>query len=993
MSSVGRCFAPARLAWIFLALVCSAAALAQPAGVISGRVFHVPTGGFVRNAEVRVEGTDLVAYTEDAGYYRLAGVPAGSATLVVTYAGAPPVTAKIEVAAGRPATRDFELAPAATGAAVVQLDAFVVATEREGQAKAIMDQRAALNAKSIVASDNYGDLTMGDVGEFLKYMPGMTLDFLEVDTSAVRIGGLDPKYASFTQDGMRMAGSDPGFGADSRRNTFEQMSITGIEAVEFNQTLTAGMDADSAAGTINLRSKNAFERRGRRIVFQTYAMGTSDAITLRRSFLPDEKRHAKVFPAGQLGFADSFLNGRLGVEANVSYNASFVQQDRNQLEYNYTNPARPVITGVMWRPGPKMTSRLAGNLSVDAKLSPELVFSLRTTYSLYEVEFFNQYTWLRANVAQITPDSTLTRVTALPTANANTRLGTEYSHRHNYQPNALLSPRLEYKRDALTLTLRGGYSHSQTSNRDMEDGFFRNTNNRVTRMGWTAERPAADSPTWTVRQDSGPNWSLPESWGRGDTLANNILSNADKTKAQVFSGYFDAKQATRLFGLPLELKSGVGVRLNTYAAKSGNQQWTLVGPTKNQLQAVVPATVNYRFDEQLGGKSGNINSLGWRADDTYGTYALYAEHPDWFTPDAFGNFTRNLIGPRSVKEQVDSAYVEGTTRWAGLRLNAGLRGERTRTTGKVWDPLPRAAVIAAGFPVDNAGTATTPAGYLFQYRNGERSLRYGDYNNLFLSGGGKYSFSRNLVAQLAMSEAILRPDYSNLAGVTTVNEAAATVSVPNPNLKPETSTKYFASLQYYFEPAGTLGVSAYRLDVSNQLTSRTQISAAQAGYSEQDYPGYTFLGFVNGSGQRRTDGVTVDYNQQMVFLPGVLRGLGVFGSVTRAIADQQQLRLSPKGANGGLRFRYRDFNLQLRSTWQAARLISIASPLNGYLWLKERTLFDLSGGYKINQHFEVMFSVRNLFNAPSQQYSNEPGRLQLYDVYGSLWNVGLKGTF
>ena len=976
-------------------------ALAQESGVVTGRVFNAATKEYVRNAEIRAEGTNVVAYTEEAGFYRLAGVPAGEATITVTYTGSQSQSAKVSVAPGQTATRDFELQPALgapVGARpdVVQMMEFTVSAEREGQAKAIMDQRAALNAKNVVASDNFGDLTMGDVGEFLKYMPGMTLDFLEVDASAVRIGGLDPKYSTFTQDGMRMAASDPGFGDASRRNTFEQMSITGIEAVEFNNTLTASMDADSAAGSINLRSKNAFERSGRRIVYQAYAMGTSDAITLGRTYLPDDKKHFKVFPAGQLGYADVFLGQRLGIEANFSYNASFVQQDRMQVEYNYTNPDRPAITGLMYRPGPKVTSRLAGNLSLDYKISPDLVFSWRSSYSLYEVEFFNQYTWMRANIAQITPDSTLSRVVASATNNANTRVGTEYSHRHNYQPNLMLSPRLEYKRDTLTVTLRGGYSKSHTSNRDMEDGFFRNTNNRITRMSWMAERSDPNSPTWTITQLSGPDWSVPSNWGSRDTHANNIVSNADKTRAQMFTGYLDAKKSLRILGLPLELKSGLGTRLNTYSYKTGNQQWTYVGPTgvaSGQLTSPVPWTEHYGFDTRLGGKAGNVNQLGWRADDTYGMYDIYAAHPDWFLPDTLGNFTRRLTGPRSIKEQIDAAYLEGTTRWKELRLNGGLRYERTRTAGKVWDPRTRAEIVAAGYPVTAAGAPTTAEGVLYQYRNGERSTRYGDYDDLFLSGGAKYSFTRNFMAQVSMSEAILRPSYSNLAGITSVNDNAATVTVPNPNLNPETSTKYFVGLQYYFEPAGTLSLSAYRLNVKNQLTSRSQITPEQAGYAVDDYPGYTYFGYLNGEGTRRTDGVTFEYNQQLVFLPGALKGLSVFGSVTRAIADRQQIGLSPKAANGGIRFRHRKFSVQVRSTWQAARLLSINTPLNGELWLKERTLVDVSGGYKISNRLELMLSVRNVFNAPSQQYSNEPGRLQLYDVYGSLWNLGIKGTF
>lgn len=988
----------ARLFWTFK-LVGVSILMAAPAlfgqggtGTISGRVYNAATKEYVRNAEVRVDGTPHQVYTEDAGFYRLSGVPAGEVTVTVSYTGAQSSSTKVIVAAGQTATRDIELQstvlqqslrPGSTDQ-VVTLGAFMVSSEREGNAKAIMDQRAALNAKSVVATDNYGDLTMGDVGEFMKYLPGVALDYLEVDTNAVRIGGLDPKYSTFTQDGNRVAAGNPSFG-DSRGNTFEQMSITGIESVEVNNTLTASMDADSAAGNINLRSKHAFDRKGRQIVYQLYAMGTSDAITLARQYLPDDRKHYKVFPAGQLGFADVYLGGRLGVEANASFNKSFIFQDRHQLEYNYTNPDRPVITGLMWRPGPKVATRLAGNFSLDYKLTPEVVFSLRSTYSHYDVEFFNQYTWLRANIAQITPDSTLTKVTALATANANTRLGTEYSHRHNYNDTYTFGPKFEFKRGTVTLTLGGSYSRSLTRNKDMEDGFFRNTNTRLTRMSWTAERSGTQETAWTVRQLSGRDWSVTENWGRDDAFANNILSNANSGKAQNFSGYLHGRKTLRVLELPIELKSGVTTRVGTHALTQGDQQWTYVGPT-GQLNSPVLATSHYRFDPQMGG---NVIEQNWRADDNYGMYRMYQEHPEWFTPNTVTNFQNKLTGARSVKEQIDAAYVEANTRWQNLRFNGGVRYERTRTVGKIWDPLPDSVVRAAGF------TANTIPFVLYKYRNGERSTRYGDYDNLFLSGGLKYSITRSLVAQLSASESILRPNYDNLAGITTINDANQTITVPNPGLQPELSRKTFASLQYYYEPAGMIGISAYRLDLENQLTARSEISAAQAGFADDpEYASYTFLSYLNGDDRAHTNGLSAEYNQQLTFLPGALKGLSVFGSITRTIADRQQLRLVPKSANGGIRYRYGKLNVQLRTTWQATRLISQSTTaVNGWIWGRERTLVDLSGGYKLNSRIELMLSVRNLFNAPYQQYSNEPGRLQMYDVYGSLWNFGIKGTF
>jgi iron complex outermembrane recepter protein len=977
---------------LFLPLsACFAMAQSAGTGVVTGRVYNPATNGYVRNAEVRVEGTNIVAYSEDAGFYRLVDVPAGAVTLTVNYTGAEPATAQLNVTAGQTATRDFELRSTVLNqslrpdAGVVTLGAFVVSSEREGNAKAIMDQRAALNAKSVVATDNYGDLTMGDVGEFMKYLPGVALDYLEVDTNAVRIGGLDPKYSTFTQDGNDMAAGNPSFGASSRANSFEQMSITGIESVEVNNTLTASMGADSAAGNINLRSKHAFDRKGRQIVYQLYAMGTSDAITLRREYLPDDRKHHKVFPAGQLGYADVFFGGRLGLETNASFNKSFIFQDRHQLEYNYSNPARPVITGLMWRPGPKVATRIAGNFSLDYKLTPDLVFSLRSSYSHYDVEFFNQYTWLRANVAQITPDSTLTRVTALATNNANTRLGTEYSHRHNYNDTYTFGPKFEYKRGSLTLTLGGTYSRSVTRNTDMEDGFFRNTNTRLTRMSWQAERSGTQETAWTLTQLSGRPWSDPTSFGRDDTFANNILSNANRGKAQNFSGYLNARKAVRVLELPLELKTGLSTRLKTHALKQGDQQWTYVGPN-GQLNSPVLATQKYRFDPQMGG---NVMDQNWRADDNYGMYRLYQQHPEWFTPNTVTNFTNQLIGSRAVKEQIDAGYVEGNTRWQKFRFNGGLRYERTRTVGRIWDPLPDAVVRAAGY------TANTIPFVLYKYRDGERSTRYGDYNNMFLSGGVKYSITRNFIAQLSASESLLRPNYDNLAGITSINDTNQTVTVPNPNLEPELSRKTFASLQYYYEPAGMVGVSAYRLDMENQLTARSAISAEQAGFGDDpEYASYTFLSYLNGEGRAHTNGLSAEFNQQMTFLPGALKGLSVFGSITRTIADRQQLRLVPKSANGGVRYRYARFHVQVRATWQASRLISQStSAVNGWIWGRERTLVDLSGGYKLGKRLELMLSVRNIFNAPYQQYSNEPGRLQMFDVYGSLWNFGIKGTF
>jgi TonB-dependent receptor len=398
---------------------------------------------------------------------------------------------------------------------------------------------------------------------------------------------------------------------------------------------------------------------------------------------------------------------------------------------------------------------------------------------------------------------------------------------------------------------------------------------------------------------------------------------------------------------------------------------------------VLPTFTRYPFNAKNGG---NTSTLGIPRPDPYTLYDTFVEHPDYFSPNTIPNYTNANFSSRSIKEQVDAGYVEANTRWNAIRLNLGVRHERTRTVGKTQSILPAAVVRAAGYP------ANTPEFVDYQYRHGQRDSNYGGYDNTFLSGGAKYSFTQNLVLQVAASQAIGRPAYNNLAGVIVIDDTARTVRIPNPDLKPETSDKYYTSLQYYLEPAGTIAISAYKLFVENMGSRIESLTAAQAGYADDpEYLGYTFQRINNAPGTRRIDGVDFEYSQQLVFLPKFWRGLSVFGSVSRTIADMQLVDHVSKSANGGIRFSNHKFNAQLRSTWVAPRMDSKSATEE--VWQYERLLFDFSGGYKINQTYEITVSGRNILNGPISTYSNEPGRLKVRTYFGPAWTIGVRGRW
>jgi len=220
-----------RLAWLLSGalgfIFAGPVAGADGVGTITGRVLNPATGEYVRNAEVTARGGALVAISDDNGYYTLRSVPAGAVTVEVSYTGAKTSSAILTVAAGQTVSRDFELTSSLTGAAsaaeVVKLGAFVVASERDGNAKAIMEQKNSMNITNSVASDVFGDVAEGNAAEFLKNIPGVDLFLVQGEIVNVRLRGLGAEYNSVTIDGVRLASADANKGAagDARAFSFE----------------------------------------------------------------------------------------------------------------------------------------------------------------------------------------------------------------------------------------------------------------------------------------------------------------------------------------------------------------------------------------------------------------------------------------------------------------------------------------------------------------------------------------------------------------------------------------------------------------------------------------------------------------------------------------------------------------------------------------------------------------------------------------------------
>jgi len=997
-----------------LALFTTALLLLQPlrsqstaTGTITGRVFNPNTGEYVRNAQIRVEETGQTTVSEGGGEFRLSPVPAGKATLVVNYTGYRSASATLNVPAGGTATHDFNLLSAIdiAGAAgtIVTLGQFVVSTEREGSAKAIMDQRNSMNITNTVASDSFGDNAEGNVGEFLKHLPGVELDLFYGEVRTVRLGGLGSEYTSVTMDGISLASVDAnnsGSGA-ARAFTMEMASLNSMESIEVNKTVSADVDANAPAGTINLRTKRAFDRNGRRVSWQANLTAHSEAMTFAGSLGPNEDRESrKIRPGGIFEYSDVFLNKRLGIVLNLSESNVYGEALITSQAYSTavtaadTRPLVPTTLNFQW--APRFNKRFATTLTADYKISREFNVGLGVVYNYADLwtpqrtVIFNSSVGARSQVVGTDPLLSFTSaasgtVTVNPVAVS--KMGETFT----------VLPRVGYKRGNFELEGKFAYSDSTSWYDPLgRRNSIRDTNSPIANgITYRAERSSLMSADWKFTQIGGPDIARGSSY----TNPNFTMNDGRFGRTILFSGEVIGMLKTSTF-LPVSWKTGV--------------------KTRQQIQKFEDDQLAKRFDYAPGG---NVPARGgWEAFRSPWEYSL--DLVDGSTtsitgasvfmpnlraigdlyranPGAFGqswgnnadNFYQSYVARRRrYYEQIDAGFLMGTSSYKGATFRAGLRWENTMTEASEADTRTPTEVRAAGFPVAGNGIATTIPGIQYQFLSQPRVKRTGEYDNLFPSASLKYNIARNLDIHFGFSSTIRRPSYVNLAGVWIINETNLTVTTPNPGLKPETSDNYAARLAYYFEPVGQLAVTVTERSVKD-LFITDRLSAQEFGYAgEDDLSAYEFATTNNGDGTIKIRSMELEYNQSLSFLGELFKRLSIRGSYTRLYAEVPRGNLTPHLASGGINYTLRKFNTYVNWNWSDDVNTNVA----GTVYRRHRTNVDAGAGWRLNNIYSLSVSVRNLTDTPyinMQRFVTGPTAMTRRETVGQSWTFAIKGTY
>ncbi len=982
------------------ALALSLGAALGTAGTITGRVINPTTGEYVRNAKVEIKETGQVVYSGNGGEYRVPAVAAGTVTLVVTYTGYHVEPATVEVAADGTATRDFEIVSTGADAGqTITLDRFVVSSAREGNAKAIMEQRSSMNVTNTVATDAYGDNPEGNVSEFLRFIPGVFLDSNYGEGRYVNMRGLGSAYTSVTMDGVSMASTDAsntGGSANGRSFSFEQAAISSLDSVEVSKTISADTDANAPAGTINLRSKRAFDRKGRRVAVAVNSSFHSSAFTLGKTNGPTYGGPSRKFrPGGSLDFSDIYFGGRLGLVLSVSESNIYEQTDITTLAYNRTPTAldlRPeVLSSIAVSSNPRLYERSAVSLTADFRATPSLSVGVNVSYNESDLYTPQRTVTFTTGTRTAVIGDGLTSLTTNAT-NAGISISGN-NHVRKLGESLMISPSFEWKRGELTVDGRLSMSKAQSWYNNLDKGtLYSPSALAVTGTNFRAVRSSAMASDWQITQTSGADISQPATFPSNAVI---IAEDGRSSKQKFYTGQVNATLPTVL-GVPITWKAGLkrtfqsrtydNIRdLTRYNYIGGGSYWT--DKVSDFLYDTSVSDVAIR---SLSGQRIFMPNMALAYDDFKANPALYRQ-----TFTAAFAYNAWVANHQRFAEEIDAGYFMGTAqlnRRASLR--AGLRWEKTTNIAKQPNSYTTKEVQAAGYAVNAAtGQAATVEGIFYQFMSRPWEERVTSFDNFFPSASLKYELPWNLDLSLGFSTTIRRAPYSSLSGVMLVNDESQIVTITNPGLQPESARNYALRLARYFEPIGILAVSVYENRVTEKFLETT-VTAQQFGNTDPALDNYQFTTTVNSADQVKIRSVEVEFSQNLGFLSKHLDRFTVVGSYTQSNAANITLfGLTPRIANGGINYTFgprQRFNVNFNANWVDD------TPRSETTWDRHRVHANAGASVKLTRWLMFSASARNVLNEPRivmQQVGTGSSQLLTLERNGVTATFAFKATF
>lgn len=359
-----------------------------------------------------------------------------------------------------------------------------------------------------------------------------------------------------------------------------------------------------------------------------------------------------------------------------------------------------------------------------------------------------------------------------------------------------------------------------------------------------------------------------------------------------------------------------------------------------------------------------------------------------------------------IREAVKSAYAMATFD-TGLALPFKVRGD-------VGVRYVKTDMLAAGV-VSIAAAGQTPTNLRGQYGQVLRA-----YDDWLPSANVVIEPTRNVLLRLAAAKVMSRPELGQLAPTSGITATTRTGNINNPYLDPIRADTFDAGLEWYFQPGSLLSVAYFHKNIKTYVQRVTsQIPFNQLGLpvalldNTNTAPTEIFtVGQPLNTPGGKLNGVEVNAQVQLRFLPGFLKNLGVLGNYTHVTSKIRYILASVNGvptvtttadlvglskntASGTVFYEDNKFSVRATASYRDRYIRAIpASPGSDLQGNSPNTFVDASASYNLNDHIKLIVEAQNLTDERNNLYIDSVRRDTLFQTrIGRTFNFGVNFQF
>jgi len=844
-------------------------------------------------------------------------------------------------------------------------------------ATAMAEQRNSIGVASVLSREQIERAPQTNLSDVLTRLPGLSAysnmnqgQAATGENQYVTIRGLDSSYNAYTLNGERATGADP----STRAVSFDMLAPYGITAIKVTKSTTADMDGDAIGGAIDIRTPTAFDFNGpyRKITVQgqladlAAGIGTSDLggnveAEFAQKFGKDKR--FGIYVSGY--YLDKDVAGKA-----VSPNAAYVPTLASQADLPIGQASQLSSQTLKYDVYTTNIKRYGGSLSLNYEGDHQTFYFLGTYGQYNTKENDNQ-------VSAIGDGSGY---------NANGTYESTYAYRGQYfetddsaqlLTNQKLGGTTDVGRWHFAYDIFNSYSEQNSPNQ-VEASMY----------GSTA---GVGSTTF-----SEANTTLPHIVAPSSVLSNVYDQNTDrfwKTQGR------DAGSLSDMYGIHADASYkfhshildalDFGFKISQNARQSyehpffhddnnfvydgpyfGGEEYgasDAAGPTVG----AIPGKQTSAFNSQVG----EFRLLDRSWVESQATPYKYQNDPN-----GTGNYTKNDWNANTTHETetIYAGYVQLHLHAGPVQIVPGFRYEWTNFSGNHW--------VSNG---DDATGSFTKIGQSYGMPLPMLNVNWRPTN---LS-----------VIRLAVRRSFTRPAFGLLNGATSISlnpftNQILSVSQPNPNLKPTTATTVDLAGELYNHHAGVVSASLYYKDLDKFIftsVSGTANSSTLGGNVPTN--SYTANGTLysmpENGGHASIEGMELNTEQRLYFLPSFLSGFGINANITlqhstaasniSGHANTSLPRAPNLLFNTGVFYAGRNTRIDLNYNYTGRQLLSLNSSGPDF-YLQPIGRLDLTMRYHFRMGLDLSLAMQNLNNAPA--FYETEGKSKRYLAYDSSAN-------